>query len=109
MNLENKEFDEQFSADIMAAIDDIATLNGAGISKGFRNAINAYGKVSAFTLPDEKTILHNVKVHRLELLTHIAKLKFEVFHKNYLDAAMMLGEMFHIISQPIQEFNFEIP
>jgi len=41
-----QELDEQFSADIMAAVEDIATLNGNGITKGFMKAIKIYSKVS---------------------------------------------------------------
>jgi len=82
-----QEFDQHFSADIMAAIEDIATLNGNGITKGFMKAIKTYGKISKFAIPDEKTILYNVKVHLPELLMEIAKLKKDVFSKNYLAAA----------------------
>jgi len=103
-----QELDEQFSADIMAAVEDISTVNGNGIAKGFIKAIKTYKKISHFEIPDEKTILHNVKVHLPEILRDIARLKKDVFSKDYMAAAEILGEMFKIISQPIPPNFVEI-
>ena len=57
--------------------------------------------MSNFAIPDEKTILYNVKAHLPELLMDIAKLKKDIFSKNYLTAGKLLGEMFALNSEPI--------
>ncbi len=44
-----------------------------------------------FPIPDDKSILHNVKAHLPELLMVIAKLKMDILSKNYLAAGKLFG------------------
>jgi hypothetical protein len=102
------QLDEQFANSITAAIEDLATLSGAGLTSGFLKATTTYAQFSNFAIPDEKTILHNVKAHLPELLMDIAKLKKDIFSKNYLAAGKLLGEMFALISEPITAVHMDM-
>jgi hypothetical protein len=54
-----------------------------------------------FAIPDDKSILHNVKAQLTELLMDFAKFNKDILSKNYIAAGKLFGYMFALISEPI--------